>query len=98
MHPLDCCATCPAPGALRPLAIVPVGPCDRFVEAVGRLPSLSWQDVEAMARAQMYAGDRDGAVAVYRAAAARGDELGQLRQRCLALTGVDLGGDAAGPG
>ncbi len=88
-----------ATAALEALAdlYVATGARDRFVDFAGRLPSHSWQHVEAMARAQMTARDRDGAVAVYRAAAARGDELAHIRQRCLALTGVDLGGDPADP-
>jgi hypothetical protein len=89
-----------ATAALEALAdlYVATGACDRFVDIAGRLPSPSWQHVESLARSQIAAGDRDGAVAVYRAAAARGDELGHIRRRCLALTGVDLGEDAAGPG
>ena len=89
-----------ATAALEALAdlYIATGARDRFVDIVGHLPSHSRQHVEAMARAQMDAGDRDAAVAVYRAAAARGDELGHPRQRCLALTGVDLGRDAEDSG
>jgi hypothetical protein len=66
---------------------------DRYVGVAGRLPSHSWQHVEAMARSQMSAGDRDGAVAVYRAAGQHGSDHEHLRKRCLTLTGIDLGPD-----
>jgi len=85
-----------ATAALEALAdlYLATGTRDRFVGIAGRLPSHSWQHVESLAQSQMTAGDRDGAVAVYRAAMTADD--GRLRGRCLALTGVDLGRDAAG--
>lgn len=64
---------------------------DRYVGLASQLPSHSWQHVEAMARSQMSAGDRDGAVTVYRAAGQHRADHEHLRKRCLALTGVDLG-------
>jgi hypothetical protein len=51
-----------------------------------------------MATSQMTAGDRDGAIAVYRAATVANVNADHLRKRCRALTGVDLGPDAAGSG
>lgn len=72
---------------------VATGARERFVRIAGRLPSHSWQHVESMARAQMSAGDRDGAVDVYRAAIAAVDRDDHLRQRCIALTGVDPGSE-----
>lgn len=87
-----------ATAALEALAdlYVATGTRDRFVGVAGRLPLFSWQHVETMARSQMAAGDRDGAVAVYRAAMTVDD--GRLRERCVALTGVDIGRDAVGSG
>jgi len=69
---------------------------DRFAGIAARLPSHSWQHVESMATAQMTAGERVGAVAVYRAAMTADDD--RLRERCLALTGVDVGLGATGSG
>jgi hypothetical protein len=40
--------------------------------------------------------DRDGAIAVYRAALVGSDARDHLRKRCLALTGVDPETDAEG--
>lgn len=89
-----------AMAALEALAnlFIATGVRDRFVGIARRLPSHSWQHIESMATSQMAAGDRDGAVAIYRAAIDGSTNRGHLRERCLALTGVDLGPDAAGPG
>jgi hypothetical protein len=87
-----------ATAALEALAglYVATGARDRFVGIAGRLPPHSWQHVESMARSQMAAGDRDGAVAVFHAAISAHVDGDHLRKRCVALTGVDLGTDAEG--
>lgn len=82
-----------ANAALEALAdlYVAIAARDRYVGIASQLPSRSWQHVESMARSQMSAGDREGAIAVYRAAVAGGSGSEHLRQRCLALTDHDLG-------
>lgn len=67
----------------------------RYVDATRRLGSRSWRPIGAMATSQLKARDRDGAVAVFRAADQPGHHQAHLQRRCLDLTGVDLG-DIAG--
>lgn len=67
----------------------------RYVDAARRLGSRSWRAIEAMATPQLKARDRDGAVAVFRAADQPGHHQAHLQRRCPDLTGVDLG-DVAG--
>lgn len=87
-----------ADAALEALAglYLATGTRDRYVGIAGRLGSLAWQTVEALAQSQMTAGDREGAVAVYRAADREGgSDREHLRRRCAALTGVDLDEEVA---
>jgi hypothetical protein len=66
---------------------------DRYVDAAGRLGSRVWRPVVAMAESQLEAGDKVGAVAVFRAADQPGWHRDHLRDRCRALTGIDLVAD-----
>jgi hypothetical protein len=66
---------------------------DRYVDAAHRLGSRSWRHIEAMATSQWSSGDRDGAIAVFRAADQHGWHRDHLRAKCLAMTGVDLAND-----
>lgn len=68
---------------------------DRYVEAARRLGSRSWRHIEAVATSQCSSGDRDGAIAVFRAADQPGWHRDHLRAKCLAVTGVDLAADNA---
>lgn len=63
---------------------------DRYLMAARRLGSRAWRPVEAMARDQLAADDRAGAVAVFRAADQPGLHREHLQRLCLSLTGVDL--------
>jgi hypothetical protein len=63
---------------------------DRYVMAARRLGSRAWRPIEAMARSQLKAKDRAGAVAVFRAANQPGPQQDHLRRKCVELTGVDL--------
>jgi hypothetical protein len=62
----------------------------RYVEAAARLGSDHWMPIEAMAESALRSRRRDLAVDVFRAADRPGFHQKHLRQRCLALTGVDI--------
>lgn len=85
----------PADEALEALAdlYVATRSRDRYVVAAQRLGSRAWRPVEAMARSQLAAKDRAGAVAVFKAADLPGFHQAHLRKLCLSLTGVDLADD-----
>jgi hypothetical protein len=87
----------PADEALVALADLHVaaGSRDRYVGAARRLGSRAWHPIETMARSQLDAGDRAGAVAVFEAADQPGRHQKHLREKCRSLTGVDLA--AGGP-
>jgi hypothetical protein len=86
----------PADEALEALAdlYVATRSRDRYVMAARRLGSRAWRPIEAMARAQLTAEDRAGAVAVFKAADQPGPHREHLRKTCLSLTGVDLAKDS----
>lgn len=75
---------------------VATGARDRYESAALRLGSQSWRSIESMAESQLKARDRPGAVAVFRAADQPGWHRDVLRRKCLAMTGVDLAGEAQG--
>lgn len=82
----------PADEALEALAdlYVATRSRDHYAMAARRLGSRAWRPIEAMARSQLGAKDRAGAVAVFRAADQPGFQQDHLRKLCLSLTGVDL--------
>lgn len=85
----------PADEALEALAdlYVATRSRDRYTMAARRLGSRAWRPVEAMARDQLAAKDRAGAIAVFKAADQPGFHQDHLRKLCLSLTGVDLAAD-----
>lgn len=82
----------PADEALEALAdlYVATRSRNRYVVAAQRLGSRAWRPIEAMARSQLGAKNRDGAIAVFKAADQPGFHQAHLRKMCLSLTGVDL--------
>lgn len=82
----------PADEALAALAdlYVATRSRDHYAMAARRLGSRAWRPIEAMARSQLGAKDRAGAVAVFRAADQPGVQQHHLRKLCLSLTGFDL--------
>ncbi len=78
--------------ALQQLAWIAVGGrrFSRYVEAAARLGSDHWMPIEAMAESALRSGRQELAVEVFRAADRPGSHRRHLRQRCLALTGVDI--------
>ncbi|HEX9506284.1 MAG TPA: hypothetical protein VGA62_09800, partial [Acidimicrobiia bacterium] len=62
----------------------------RYSQAAHRLSSNHWQSIEALAESALAAGRHDVAVDVFRAADQPGMHRDHLRQRCLALTGLQL--------
>lgn len=66
------------------------GARDRYESAALRLGSQSWRSIVAMAESQLKVRNRPGAVAVFRAADQPGWHRDFLRDKCLAMTGVDL--------
>jgi hypothetical protein len=85
----------PADEALEALAdlYVATRSRDRYAMAARRLGSRAWRPIEAMARSQLGAKDRAGAVAVFKAADQPGFQQDHLRKLCLSLTGVNLADD-----
>jgi hypothetical protein len=68
---------------------------DRYAMAAQRLGSRAWRPIEAMARSQLGAHDRAGAIAVFKAADQPGFHQAHLRKVCLSLTGVDLAAETS---
>ena len=87
------------PEALQQLAWLAVGGrrFSRYVEAAARLGSDHWMPIEAMAESALPSGHRELAVEVFRAADRHGHHQPHLRQRCLALTGVDIDDEGHDP-
>jgi len=69
----------------------------RDVDAVARLGSDHWMPIEAMAESALRSGRQELAVEVFRAADRPGFHQRHLRQRCLALTGVDIDDEGHDP-
>lgn len=88
----------PADEALEALAdlYVATRSRDRYAMAARRLGSRAWRPIEAMARTQLAAKDRAGAIAVFEAADQPGFHRDHLRKMCLSLTGHDLAADDSG--
>lgn len=82
----------PADEALEALAdlYVATRSRDRYAMAARRLGSRAWRPIDAMARSQLAAKDRAGAITVFKAADQPGFQRDHLRKLCVALTGVDL--------
>lgn len=68
----------------------------RYVEAASRLGTDHWREIESLAESALRAGRRDLAVEVFRAADRPGWHQERLRERCVELTGVDLGSGERG--
>jgi hypothetical protein len=68
----------------------------RYVEAASRLGTDHWREIEALAGSALRAGRRELAVEVFRAADRPGWHQRRLRERCLELTGIDLGSGERG--
>lgn len=68
----------------------------RYVEVADRLGSDHWQEIVALAESALRACRRELAADVFRAADRPGWHRQLLRDRCLALTGVDLAREARG--
>lgn len=85
--------------ALQQLAWLAVGGrrFSRYVEAAARLGSDHWMPIEAMAESALHSGRQELAVEVFRAADRPGFHQRHLRQRCLALTGVDIDDEGHDP-
>ncbi len=85
--------------ALQQLAWLAVGGrrFSRYVETAARLGSDHWMPIEAMAESALRSGHRELAVEVFRAADRPGFHQRHLRQRCLALTGVDIDDEGHDP-
>jgi len=85
--------------ALQQLAWLAVGGrrFSRYVEAAARLGSDHWMPIEAMAESALRPGRQELAVEVFRAADRPGFHQRHLRQRCLALTGVDIDDEGHDP-
>jgi hypothetical protein len=85
--------------ALQQLAWLVVGGrrFSRYVEAAARLGSDHWMPIEAMAESALRSGRQELAVEVFRAADRSGSHQRYLRQRCLALTGVDIDDEGHDP-
>jgi len=62
----------------------------QYVDAATRLGSEHWMPIEAMAESALRSGRRELALDVFRAADRPGFHQEHLRQRCRALTGVDI--------
>ena len=88
----------PADEALEALADIYVATRsrDRYAMAARRLGSRAWRPIDAMARSQLAAKDRAGAIAVFKAADQPGFQRDHLRKLCLSLTGIDLADDNTG--
>lgn len=69
----------------------------RYLEAAARLGSDHWMPIEAMAESALRSGHRELAVDVFRSADRPGFHQQHLRQRCVALTGVDINDEQRGP-
>ena len=69
----------------------------RYVEAAAQLGSDHWMPIEAMAESALRSGRQELAVEVFRAADRPGFHQRHLRQRCLALTGVDIDDEGHDP-
>jgi hypothetical protein len=69
---------------------------DRYAMAARRLGSRAWRPIDAMARSQLAANDRAGAIAVFTAADQPGFHRDHLRKVCLSLTGIDLADEGTG--
>jgi hypothetical protein len=82
----------PADEALEALAdlYVATRSRDSYAMAARRLGSRAWRPIDAMARSQLAANDRAGAIAVFKAADQPGFHRDHLRKVCLSLTGIDL--------
>lgn len=82
----------PADEALEALAdlYVATRSRDRYAMAARQLGSRAWRPIDTMARSQLAAKDRAGAIAVFEAADQPGFHRDHLRKVCLSLTGVDL--------
>ena len=87
-HYLDC----QTEEALQQLAWLAVAGrrFSRYVDAAARLGSDHWMPIEAMAESALRSGRQELAVEVFRAADRPGFHQRHLRQRCLALAGVDI--------
>jgi len=85
--------------ALQQLAWLAVGGrrFSRYVEAAARLGSDHWMPIETMAESALRSGRQEVAVEVFRAADRPGFHQRHLRQRCLALTGVDIDDEGHDP-
>jgi hypothetical protein len=85
--------------ALQQLAWLAVAgrPFSSYVEAAARLGSDHWIPIEAMAESALRCGNRELAAEVFRAADRPGFHQEHLRQRCQALTGIDLDDQKHGP-
>jgi hypothetical protein len=68
----------------------------RYVEAASRLGTDHWREIEALAESALRSGRRELAVEVFRAADRPGWHQKLLRERCLELTGIDLGSGERG--
>jgi hypothetical protein len=82
----------PAEEARRQLAWLAVARCRfrRYVEVAALLGSDHWREIEALAESALRAGRRELAVEVFCAADRPGWHRERLRERCLALTGVEI--------